>query len=191
MAVTSLHCPVHSLAVSEGVARLLELQGQEGVVVTEEPVGRLLAGEVGAVVVDTLSGVEWPGKVLLVDCGETTEEENAAWRVVRLVGRGEGEVELVGAGEEWKGDPLLGLATVILPLAYSLAPDLVVVRCRHPWSSTAPIPRLGPRTPLSPTEAVALVHQLRAVATGRLVLVVGQAGGTHQDRGVLALLLEK
>ena len=132
MAATPLDWPAGGLAIPRSLAT--SMGEPEGLLVDDHPVSKLLAREARSAMVETMGEVlaAMEGRkerVLVVGWGEGTEEEELppSWTQVSLVGAGEG-VRAEGGGTKVEGRLVSIVSTMVLPLAYRAAPELVVLR---------------------------------------------------------------
>ena len=123
VADTPLVNPETRLVVSKSLENRIVV---EKVVVVLDPVVEVMLGRARVAIVEGIESlVKVEGRVLLVDCGE---EENlpSSWNVAKLERRGDGLV--LREGDSQPKELKQVVVTQLLPLAYKLAPHLVVVR---------------------------------------------------------------
>ena len=187
IATTPLHPPPpHCLGLAPHTALQLGVQGLGGLRLGD-PLSLLLKREVAVALVvgglaEVCSGlVGRVEKVLLVTCTQEEEEEqeeselSAGWSEARLVTTSAGDCQLEGSAIQ--GDFRTVVSAGLLPRAYTLAPELVVLRLGPPG--------LGPR------DWGFLLGQLGALGEGRgVVLLPPGPGGAGQGVEVVRKILD-
>jgi len=165
--------------------------------VGEAPVAKVLSGEAGAAVtehledvVEVVEAVRGNVKVLLVTVDERSvpvpsPSVPSDWSLASIILEGEGKFKLEEKNNSSlppvKSSTLGGtfstlVCSALLPLGYKVNPDLVVLR-------------LVGSSAISSEDESFLVHQIRALANGRLILVIPTSGSPQKDELVRQLLI--